>query len=468
MRGFLLLVCMFYSALALQAQKDTVHSENSFFYIKEIKIEGNKRTKPIVILRELNFNVGDSIPMADWDKLLIFNQNNVLNTSLFNTVEVKAEQGVDRQMVVTIAVNERWYTFPNPVLELVDRNFNDWWQNNNHDFSRVNYGIYLRQNNVRGLNETLRMRLQAGYTKSFGVGYSIPQLSKSQRNGIVFEVSYSENNNIAYQTVEHKRFFVDRDYPIYSNFHAEMSYVRRRSLDFYQYFGASWDKNKVDEEVILLNPNYFENGALDQQYLTFTYGLRFDKRNVVYYPLKGWLFDFTARKMGALGVDDVNALVLFSRFSKYADLGRKFYLSNHSAAYGNFHSTLPYSNYSGLGYGVHYVRGYELYLIEGDQYFLNKTTFKKQIFSSVRNFSNVPLDQFRHFSIQVYLKAFFDTGYSRNFQNYSQNSILSNQWIYGGGLGFDFVTTYDIVMRTEFSVNAQGESGFFLHFKKEF
>jgi hypothetical protein len=49
------------------------------------------------------------------------------------------------RLILLVDVNERWYTFPVPIFELSDRNFNEWWQNYNHDFRRVNYGLRLYQ-----------------------------------------------------------------------------------------------------------------------------------------------------------------------------------------------------------------------------------------------------------------------------------------------------------------------------------
>jgi hypothetical protein len=41
---------------------------------------------------------------------------------------------------------------------------------------------------------------------------------------------------------------------------------------------------------------------------------------------------------------------------------------------------------------------------------------------------------------------------------------MSNSFLYGTGVGLDFVTYYDKVFRFEYSVNAKGEGGIFIHF----
>jgi len=46
----------------------------------------------------------------------------------------------------------------------------------------------------------------------------------------------------------------------------------------------------------------------------------------------------------------------------------------------------------------------------------------------------------------------------------SPENPLNGKFLAGAGLGVDFVTYYDKVFRVEYTLNAEGESGFFLHF----
>ena len=43
-------------------------------------------------------------------------------------------------------------------------------------------------------------------------------------------------------------------------------------------------------------------------------------------------------------------------------------------------------------------------------------------------------------------------------------SFLDNKFIYGTGMGLDFVTYYDKVLRLEYGINDMGETGLFIHF----
>jgi hypothetical protein len=72
---------------------------------------------------------------------------------------------------------------------------------------------------------------------------------------------------------------------------------------------------------------------------------------------------------------------------------------------------------------------------------------------------------FEKFHYGFFLNFYLDAGYVID-QKYASMNPLSNQLLYGTGLGLDFVTFYDKVIRFEYSLNKDLEHGFFLHFIK--
>jgi hypothetical protein len=124
-----------------------------------------------------------------------------------------------------------------------------------------------------------------------------------------------------------------------------------------------------------------------------------------------------------------------------------------------------------LGYRGQVVRGYEIYVIEGPQFLLNKTTLKKRIFQRSWRVESMPLEQFRYFPLSIYLKGFTDLGYVTNYQYYSDlglNTRLTGKMLVGAGAGIDFVTVYDFTFRIEYTLTREGTRGFFINLKKEF
>ncbi len=439
--------------------------------IDNIVITGNKKTKDNIILRELDVTPGEKYAYGELKKLLNQDRNKIYNTSLFNVVEIQTyDLSVDR-VVIQVNVKERWYLYPIPKIDFVDRNFNDWVQNHGADWSRVNWGIKFTQYNFRGRNERLALLLQGGYTKQAGLQYAIPYIDRNQRTGIAFRMDYSENTNTAFNTIDHDRKFVDSNEIIRRQTNAGVSITRRHSFYNSHHFGLDYSNTWVGDTVLTLNPNYFRDGVNQQRFFVLGYSFISDHRDIIAYPLSGYRFKISAFKKGLGIFDDMNMFQISSSYSKYWELDKRYFISNYISAYASFPENQDYANATGLGYGNEIIRGYELWVIEGRNYFLNKTTFKKELLAIQKNISAMPIEQFQTFPLAIYLKTFFDFGYVTNLVGRDQNERLTNKWIWGSGIGLDFFTVYDLVVRTEYSFYSDGsdfQDGFFVHFKKEF
>ncbi len=79
----------------------------------------------------------------------------------------------------------------------------------------------------------------------------------------------------------------------------------------------------------------------------------------------------------------------------------------------------------------------------------------------------VPLESFRTLYLAVYLNAFADVGCVWD-DRYGAVNPLSNTWQQGYGLGLDIVSSYDQVLRLEYTINGLSETGFYLHFSQPF
>jgi len=151
------------------------------YVVAGIVVEGNKRTRERIILRELTIHEGDSLNSTDLYARLERSRQNLMNTALFNSVTLLPTYLPGNEVFINVQVNERWYLWPAPIIQLADPNFNTWWLT--QDLSRINFGAYLYQYNFRGLNETVFLKLQFGYAKQFGLRYKVPYFDKRQRWG---------------------------------------------------------------------------------------------------------------------------------------------------------------------------------------------------------------------------------------------------------------------------------------------
>jgi outer membrane protein assembly factor BamA len=446
-------------------------SVREYVQIGRIVVIGNDRTRKAVILREMNVSPGDVFDVEELELALQEDRMRINNTRLFHTVKVTLlpiSMGIAE---VLVEVSERWYFFPVPIFELVDRNFNDWWTNRNRDLSRTNYGVKLYQNNTRGLNDQLAVTLQFGFTKQFGINYNLPYIDKSKRHGISINADYSENKNVAWRTVDHIPEFVESDNTLRIRRRFGLGYQFRNSFYVTHSASVSYHNNTIGDTLMMLNPTYFQNGEQRQEFFRLSYTLRVDRRDYTGYALRGHWLEGTISQSGVGIYGDVDKTEIYLRMARYMDLGSNYFLSNYTSALLTTPNEQPYSNFSALGYRTDLIRGYELYLIEGQHYLLNRTTFKKQIVSTKFYVKQIPVEQFRHIPLSIFLKTYFDMGYVQNLDQYEEsgmNTQLANRFLFGTGMGLDIVTAYDMVIRLEYSLNREKETGFFLHFRREF
>ena len=178
---------------------DSVSPDTTSVIISKVFVIGNKITKDHIVVRELAFHIGDTIPASEFEAKRVRSEENIYNTSLFNSVKLTYLKNPDATTSVYVILKERWYIFPLPVFEVVDRNFNVWWRTK--DFSRIVYGGVLSWNNFRGRNETVALALRFGYIQQVSFSYSIPYINKNQHSGLNFGFSYSRNHQAAYKTI---------------------------------------------------------------------------------------------------------------------------------------------------------------------------------------------------------------------------------------------------------------------------
>jgi outer membrane protein assembly factor BamA len=459
--------CTSYSAIAsldstlTHGIADTLNTDPH--RLDEIIIIGNKQTKTSVVLRELTFHKGDSLMPLQFDKVFRRSEENLMNTSLFNSVHISALLNSSNTMTVYIIVTERWYIFPIPIFELVDRNFNVWWRTK--DFSKINYGGVLTWNNFRGRNETVGITLRLGYTQRVSFFYSIPFITKKQKSGLSFAFAYSRNHETAYRNFQNDLlYFKNENFFSRKEIGASVQYAYRRNL-YQSHFGElSWHRIDVADTIVRLNPEFFSNGSLKERYTGVRYFFKIEHRDLVAYPLKGSYFDLEVNKAGLPFLkDDIDVTYITSTVKKYWQLNRRFFFAASVRGKTTINDA-PYYNTRALGFGTDYLRGYEYYVVDGQQFALFKTNLKFQVLAphSIR-LKYIPLEKFATIPYAFYLNLYSDAAYVDDHQ-FSLYNSLTNTWMYSGGIGIDFVTYYDLVFRLEYSVNKFGESGIFLHF----
>jgi len=442
--------------------------ETDFVILNDIIIEGNLKTRSRIILRELALQPGDTIYLRAQEALLQKDRNKIVNTNLFVTVELALQQVEDQRVDLLILVSERWYLFPMPIFELADRNFNEWWYERGRDLRRTNYGMRLSHKNFRGRNEQLDAVVQFGFTRKFELSYDVPYLDKKQKLGLSFDLSFAENKAAAYKTEAHKLLFVKGEEIMRQRFYASVGLSRRNLFYNTHSLQVKYIFNQVNNTIADLNPDFFLNGRTEQRFFQAHYSFTRDLRDAVAYPLHGSRLNFTLTKLGLLPNDDINQLDLVASYAKYTPLGKRFYFNNHFQGKLSVPNQQPYANVRGLGYGQDFVRGYELYVIDGSASVVSKSTIKRELFKTQKNIEKfMPFKQFQKVPLAMYVNLYFDMGYVRNVRANFEKDFLSNRLIYGTGLGVDLVTFYNTIFRIDFSLNKSLEKNIFFHFVRD-
>ncbi len=432
-----------------------------YVIVQQIVISGNKITRQRVILNELIFKQGDRILVNKLGQAVKRSRHNLLNTSLFNFVAIHYTIQSDDTVVFHVTVDERWYWWVFPIFEVADRNLSSFF--NSGDWSRVNYGVYLKRDNFRGRNEKIIARVRLGFTTQILVGYLSPEYNKRSGWGAFFD--FSMYDQLPYTTRNNQQLFTGLE--------TEMAQMTYNGSVYYSLRSGLYQRHKlellyhhynVSDSIIDLNPYYLTPKANKLEYLELKYEYEFDKRDSKIYPLKGTRLKLVAAQSGfGLWQEELNNLKVAGHLDKHIRLHERW--SWASSLYGelNTSNTLPYVLKAGSGYES-FLNGYELYVIDGTRQASMKNQLQFALLQpKVKSLGFMPLTQFAKVNYAFYLKAFYDFGYVWQ-ENPPISNTFVNDWQYGYGAGVDFVTFYDMVWSFNYSVNRHHQHGFFVHF----
>ena len=461
-----ILICCCLSQGYAQEIADQKVPDNRLVKIGKIYITGYKKTKKAIIERELDFYEGQEILLRDLKSILEKDQQKLINTRLFLSVEVTPLVMSDTDIDILIRLRERWYIFPLPIFKLADRNFTEWWVNQKRDFSRVNYGLQVFHFNLTGRNDKLATTAQFGFTNRYQLLYQIPYIDKEQTVGLTVATSFSNNKSVSYNTVNHRQLFVESDDIIRRRYYAGTTIRYRPSFYSTHRFSLGYSRVSIGDTIQVLNAEYLNDNARLQRHMELSYSFIWDNRDYFAYPLKGNIYGVEVTKAGLGLFNELNMLMIKASVGTFHTLGGKFYLANRTTAFYNFSDKVPYFERVGFGYKPDFIRGYERNVIESNRYISNRSSFKYKLLSGSKQlYKGTGMQQFQKFPYAFYLKTFLDLGYTDEPLSSTEGNFLNKELLIGAGIGLDFVTFYDFVVRFEYSVNQEGQSGFFVNFR---
>lgn len=455
----------------LFADSSILQHDTASVVIRNIFITGNKKTREYIIRREILFSEGTSVKAYNLIAVIERARENIYNTQLFLEVKPQIKNWVNGAVDVYFELKERWYLFPLPYFKLVDRNLNQWIDEQKASLKRVNYGLKFALNNVSGRNDKLRVYLVTGYTRQYSFNYEQPFADKNLKHGFSVGFSFNQNRQVNHLTVFNKQqFFPESNNNnqlgiIKEQVRGELGYSYRPDVYNRHNVRVAVTAEKLNDTIVKLNPNYFSNGKSSATFPELSYSYSYGKVDSIAYPLRGiiWGFGFYQRGLGFSKA--VNVFGLDFNISKYITVARK----NHFAFqfYGKMKLPFdqPFYNLKAIGYSDFFMRGLENYVADGVASAVSKITYRRKILQfSIPTSIHKNGTSYR-IPFKIYAKTYTDFGYS--YIRHPLNTRLNNKLIYSGGFGLDIITIYDFQLKLEFSFNQLGQNGLFLHTQKD-
>ena len=453
-------------SMPLLAQYNSIVEDT--IIVRSIKVIGNNRTSDKIIRRELNFVEGDSIASNNISSIIEKSKENLQNTSLFNSTNIYYTIIAGKFVDFTVTLEERWYFWPSFYFNHTERNFNTWWEEK--DLSKLSIGAGFKIKNMRGRNENFKFNSRFGYSTRFEFAYDKIALDKARKHHLGIYYSFQVQDQLPYITRDNRPIFIkDRSEKLLFFQETNFKYYYRPKHKIKHHAELKYFNIEIADTIANINSNYLLDSNLNLKFFRFMYFFEYENRDFVYYPMNGQYLSFELMKNG----------LNFISNNKYNDYSISVVLIHHkkinnyiSLASGVFscyspNTPKPYAFRRGLGYKKS-LRGFEYYTIEGHANVLSQNQAKFTLIQpQTFNMKFIPSPKFSKGFFAAYINVFTDVAYvwSNKYLAIENNNTLANNLIYSYGIGIDFVSYYDKVMRVDFVKNSLGEYGVFINFK---
>lgn len=435
--------------------------------LTHIEFLGLKKTKQYILERELTFRTGDSLDLSQVMDFFEDNEKKLLNTGLLtfaNLNLINLDMG-QFEAGVRITVKEALYLYPVPLVEILDNDFNKWWNVYGRSLKLISYGLFVRHTNLTGNNDNLTAYAQAGFTRKVSVNYFMPYINRRNTFGVGIQGFHSRNRVIAYTTLNNQQVLkldLKKDQLIRSK--AGVYFLHRPRLYFRQMLIANHHWYRMSDSLFTYyNPDFF-NGRQNIDFIELEYQAAYDTRDVRSYPMRGHLVSGWVNKISLMKEDVINQLHVGVDLRYYSTIRKKWTMEHIvTGRYNLDRAKVPYYFNRALGSKDLNLRGYENYLIDGQDFAMVKNSLRWKFLDHKLDLGEVIPQSYRLFIVNMLLTANIDVGYV-NDRFYGVDNLFSNRTLVGYGMGLDMVFYHNKLLRLEVSRNHTGEIGLYLHF----
>jgi len=404
------------------------------FIVDSIIVQGNDITEEEIILRELTFSQTDTISQ----KILAYNKERIYSLGLFTKVDLFIYPENEKNFLV-INVEESWYIYPIPVASLRD---NDW--------KKLSYGVYVVVKNFRGRNETVMGRVELGYDPTFQLSYYKPNIVPGSDFFWGADFIYKRKNN---RSLTAANLFGEDFYQKFIIGGLELG----KRFGVYQRLNLNFNYNYVE------SPKFIKgiNASVERvdRYPSVGIGYSYDTRDLIQFPKSG-IYGAAYLEFKGLGNNDINYQVLGIDFREYRNVFDDLTAKWRFAARFTSGKSIPYYDYSLIGYDEKIRGNYNLYQ-EGNNYYIGSLEL---YYPLIKDF-NISLDfipivpkELISYRVALYLELFGDTGATKLLGK----PISFNDFRSGYGVGLNLLVLPYNILRFEIAFDEYMNSEFIL------
>jgi outer membrane protein assembly factor BamA len=418
--------------MIISAQSDTLFYGIDYnIVIDSIQITGNEITEDFIILRELTFGVGDTLD----HHLASYNRERIYSLRIFNEVKLIPYQ-LHEKNILQIKIEESWYIYPIPIVVLKDR-----------DWEKVSYGVSVSLLNFRGRNETLSGSATFGYDPAFGFRYFNPNLSYNQNLNLQINLGYSTSTNKSAVAESLNGASFEQ-----KNINSRVQLGKRFGNFHWAYLKTGFDYIETPFYIPGVNAS---NSNIDRTLIVGA-SYVYDTRDLTLYASDG-IYTFFSYEWKGLGIDEINYRVADLEFREYRKIVEKFTAKWRISVRHTAGETVPYYDYSYLGYSDR-IRGYfHDGKSEGNDRFIGSVEINYPIIQETRiNLFFIPLlpKSLLSYRVAVIAGLFGDTGTT----SISGDPLTIKNFNSGYGTGISFLLLPYFICRLELAINDNGHT----------
>lgn len=470
MRTILLLFFAFLSgSVFAQQSKALKMNDSTFVTIKEMKVEGNKRTKDRIVFRESKLHKGDKIRLSQLHQEFTQSKQNLANTTLFNDIEIFINKwSNDNEIDIVFQVKERWYIYPLPRIILSGITVNEWKNNFNANPKRLTYGADVYHYNLRGRGDRLKATFYTGFQKKYGVEYAISSIDKNENWGASLEASYALDKGGTYNTEnnQYSAILTEND-NVFEDTRVSVGAIHGKNVVNTQGVQLGYASVNVSDTLLMLNPFFFDGGIQNRKSILAAIVINHENRDLSEYATKGNFYNIRLNYERVLESPQ-NVFIGRFKYNHYQPISNKMYVSGSIYAQSILDQEKSfYTRIQTARNSRNNTRGFDLYRILPEHFVGFKSEFRYSLLN--KKIKDIPIlpKAFEPVHFRVMPKVFLDAG--RGFTNeFLETNELDNQFLASYGVGLDVVSIYNMPIIFELSKNNINETRFNIGLGKSF